>query len=706
MDQNRLLRLARDELELSNQSKIAFLGYLCHELRNPLHAISASLSMLAEETPSLLSSGAKCTGVMPATTQQESYQIIAHSAAAMLAVVNDSLDMNKIEAGKFDLESIPFSLHDIVRAVANVHRAAAAVKEIVIRVEVKPDVPNFVLGDPLRVRQILTNFVSNALKFSARGRSITLSASCVDTLSSTSDPATMVSTDHKQSMSPNAVASMSVSKTSTAPSFVELACIDNADGIPDDVLGRLFAPYTQGSSATSRLHGGTGLGLTIAKRLAVLMGGCVYATSRIGVGSTFACRLPFSPASPRNSKREGLASWHALKVSPAPVHELFGYTTDVKQPQRSTPRQEHRLLSISPSPCPTIIPAQKSLVLVVDDDTINQRILSRMLTSSGYRVILASNGQEAIDKVCSDEGKNIAVVLMDMMMPVMDGLAATRRLQQLGCKIPILAVTANVLMDDQSQYLQAGITAMLSKPFDKAEVLRALSRLSATAGRSELPGASVPATTCKAVVTHSDHKSVTSSSLVQCPMTGKTVADGLQRCPFSANTPAGKTETMITPKVEHVITENESEQIVWDTWDTVKRVYSGRMPSSFYERLFKIDATIPALFRGTDLLEQGEKMVRMFEVVLGSRQPMSALRPILRRMGDRHAVLGVTPAHFASMRTALLSTIQVGLGSAYTKEVAAAWSSWYSALSAEMILSIGSPFEHLSVPSLPIVPRA
>jgi CheY-like chemotaxis protein len=323
--------------------------------------------------------------------QKDYVETITNSGKHLLDVVNDILDFSSIEKGKLTMETEPVVLREVVKAATVASRQVARDKKLDFQCEIGPDVPDEILGDGHRIRQILINLLGNAVKFTAQG-SVQL-------------------------------------RVFVPPGSAQLAFAveDTGPGIPGGLRELLFEPFTQVDSTLHRAHEGTGLGLAISQRLAKAMGGSISVTSLEGKGCTFTFHLPLVQA-------EG-------KGFPA----------------------------ADPAEGPTV-PAmkQKVRVLVVEDDPTNALLAGKMLISLAYVPEFATHGREALDAWAP--GK-FSAILMDMRMPVMDGLEATRKIRErekgTDQHVPIIALTANVMPKDSDRCLAAGMDGFLSKPFTR-----------------------------------------------------------------------------------------------------------------------------------------------------------------------------------------------------------------------------------------------
>jgi signal transduction histidine kinase/HPt (histidine-containing phosphotransfer) domain-containing protein len=375
------LRQAHAEAAAANHAKSDFLATMSHELRTPINGL-LGLSRLALNTQLL-------------PPQQDYLEKIQFSAQSLLTIVNDLLDLSKIEAGKLEMERIPFNLAQVVDHVSDLMQPRAHEKGIRFSIQIAPDVPAPLLGDPLRLSQILLNLTSNAVKFTDRG-DVTVSVAAAP-------------------LTPSAVSLL-------------LTVRDTGVGITPEQLTRLFQPFTQAESSTSRKYGGTGLGLTITNRLVELMGGTLSVESQPGQGSTFTATVPLA------------------------VPSAASEPSDEHSPPAAEAGYEGWSL-------------RGARVLLVEDNAINLQVAAETLAGLGVTVLTATNGQVAVDQVAA-LGETLDAVLMDVQMPVMDGYAATRLIRErLGRHmLPIIALTAYAHESEKQHCREAGMDDYISKP--------------------------------------------------------------------------------------------------------------------------------------------------------------------------------------------------------------------------------------------------
>jgi len=381
---NREVEEARLAADASNRAKSQFIANMSHEIRTPLNGVLAMAQLMSRNDPR--------------PDQREKLNIIRASSEDLLHVINDILDFSKIDAGKLELECIDFDLERLLETALSSFAVLAERRQISLYLEVAPNARGLRRGDPVRLRQIVNNLVSNALKFTEEGGvHIRITGQGCD-----------------------------------GREGLMIAVADTGLGIPADKLELLFEKFTQIDASTTRKFGGTGLGLAICKELALLMGGRVWAESQPGVGSTFWAEL--------NIPYVGIAE---LAPEVSTFDDLSGADDDGEG-----------LAAIR--------------VLAAEDNPTNQLVLKSIMAAFGVDLTLVNNGREAVDAWAAGE---FDLVLMDVQMPVMDGVAATHLIRdgeaQTGRRrTPIIALSANAFRDQVSAYISAGMDAHVAKPID------------------------------------------------------------------------------------------------------------------------------------------------------------------------------------------------------------------------------------------------
>ncbi len=378
-------RAAQSAREASNM-KSTFLATVSHEIRTPMNGIIGFSELAMEDT-----------GLAPPT---RGYLLnIGRSAKGLMRIIDNLLDISKIEAGKMELENIPFTVHKLFEECATMSAPKAEEKGLSLRIDAGPAARLWLRGDPTKLRQILLNLLSNAIKFTGVG-SVEMACS---TVQEREDSASLLF-------------------------WVK----DSGIGMTAEQIAKIGESFMQADASTTRKYGGTGLGLAISKNLVRLMGGSLAVDSAPGVGSRFSFSLSFAK-------------------SPAPPEELPEWDEPAKPPLR---------------------PLFRGQALVCEDTASNQELAREHLRRAGLAVTLAQNGREGVDCVrqCLEEGRSFDIILMDIQMPVMDGLAAAKAIAGMGCRTPIVAMTANVTAGDRKNYREAGMESCLAKPFSAQDV--------------------------------------------------------------------------------------------------------------------------------------------------------------------------------------------------------------------------------------------
>ena len=381
------LEAARDKAAAANEAKSSFLGVISHELRTPMNGVLGAAQLLG---------ATRLEG-----TQREYLSIIRSSGDNLLSLLNDILDMTKIEAGKMTFETVDVSIDDLAKRITGPFEAQAAAKGLGFEQITEGDIPSVVRGDPLRVCQVLHNLLSNAVKFTDEG-----------------------------------VVTFRTRGSRVAPNRVrfDFMVTDTGSGIAKADLDLLFEPFTQVDASSTRRFGGTGLGLTIARRMTNIMGGDISVSSEVGSGSTFTMTVEAE-----------VVEW----ARPAPVET------------RVAERSEGQALS----------------VLVVEDHPVNRMILEAWMGSAGHAASTAENGQIAVDVA---QHQAFDLIIMDVNMPVMDGLTATRMIrsgQGVNRDTPVVVLSASARSEDHQAGLDAGADAYLNKPIDFSALAQLMTHL-------------------------------------------------------------------------------------------------------------------------------------------------------------------------------------------------------------------------------------
>jgi signal transduction histidine kinase/CheY-like chemotaxis protein/HPt (histidine-containing phosphotransfer) domain-containing protein len=386
------LHVAMKAAEAANHAKSAFLANMSHEIRTPLNGILGFTQLLRDQPDG------------DAEERRDHLQTIHDSGRHLLTLINDVLDISKIESGQMEVESARCSPHEVIAATVSILRVRAQERGLNLDYFWKGEIPESIQTDPVRLRQILMNLVGNAIKFTEVG-SVQIAARI---------------------------------QNGESPQFV-IDVMDTGVGIDPEARQRIFDPFVQADSSITRRFGGSGLGLSISRRLARLLGGDLTVESQPGRGSVFTLVIP-------TGSLEG-------------VRMNRGSASDIILPP---PAVERNLQSAALPPC---------RILIVEDGVTNRKLLRLVLSHAGADVRYAENGRAGVDLACAEP---FDLILMDMQMPVMDGYAAAGELRRLGYTLPIIALTAHAMSGDEAKCRQAGCSGYLTKPIDPARLLAAV----------------------------------------------------------------------------------------------------------------------------------------------------------------------------------------------------------------------------------------
>ncbi|MYM67138.1 response regulator [Pseudoduganella sp. FT55W] len=490
-------------LEQANAAKDAFVANMSHELRTPMNAVLGMAHLLGS------------TELSP--EQRRYLEMIRVSGQSLLGILNDILDFSKMQAGKVELHPVRFKLDEVMHSLATIMSVSAGEKDLELCMAVEPDVPRVLIGDALRLQQILVNLAGNAIKFTEQGE-----------------------------------VSVLVQRMSSSPLTLRFSVRDTGIGMNPEQLARLFSPFTQGDLSFTRRFGGTGLGLTITKNLIEMLGGTIQVDSEAGKGSEFRFTLQFIEAADAGPARaakplhvlvvdsnrtsrtfigktirawnwtsdraasgdealarlrtgthydvvlvDGVAAMRAVQeLTPAPVicmvnayrrgklmleMEQASSAAFLTKPVTASSLFDAVQTALAPAaqgggvPAAPHAPALNGVrILLVEDNPINQNVAKGILEHAQASVTVADNGQLALDRLKDGQ---YDLVLMDVQMPVMDGFTATRKIRsELGLTLPVIAMTAGVMESEREQCTSAGMDDFIAKPIDVEQMFATLAR--------------------------------------------------------------------------------------------------------------------------------------------------------------------------------------------------------------------------------------
>ena len=401
---NEKLEAARVAAEEASQAKSAFLANMSHEIRTPMTAILGYADVLLSDGDITLAPRDRVHAI----------DTIRRNGSHLLQLINDLLDISKIEANELTVERLSYSPIEVTADVISLMNVRASERGLMLSTEIDGEIPELIYSDPTRLRQILINLIGNAIKFTDFGH-VRVVLSCVP--------------------------------SQTGQTFLQLKILDTGIGMSEEQMRKLFKPFTQADASTTRRYGGTGLGLSISKHLAQTLGGDIEVTSELGIGSEFRVTID------------------------------AGALTGVRMVKQQSAAPEFKPAAIRADKPRAI--QLNGRILLAEDGLDNQRLFSVILKKAGAQTTVVENGQLACDEYESSVaagGIPYDLILMDMQMPVLDGYAATRRLRELGCELPIIAMTAHAMTGDRNICIEAGCNEYISKPIQRDQFLATIAQ--------------------------------------------------------------------------------------------------------------------------------------------------------------------------------------------------------------------------------------